>query len=170
MNGMAIGTLLAAFVAAAALARWLAVWRWQAARGFMEREAAAVDERMSDAFSDSLTGRGFVWLRYGGAVGAAVVTLALSDGSLVLALAVGAACYLAPGAILGLVQRRRRKRLEAQIPDLIATLSATIKAGFSLQRSCEDMAARMRPPICEELGLVVQRIHAGQTMEAALAA
>lgn len=76
--------------------------------------------------------------------------------------------HVAPRFLLDVATKRRRERLEAQVVDLINSLVATTKSGMNLHQSLIEIADRLPPPIAQECRVILRRIEAGQTMEAAL--
>ena len=138
-------------------------------RELIRRQEERTAEALRDLFYEEMSARNLVRLQFAGAPAAALVTLLLS-GSAVFALAVGGIVFILPRTVLRLAANRRRERLEAQVLDLISSLTATTKSGMSLLQSIEEAATRMPPPLSQELSMVLQRVRAGQPLERALAA
>jgi tight adherence protein B len=89
---------------------------------------------------------------------------------LVFALLSGGLVFAAPPFLLNLAAHRRRDKLEAQVLDVIGSISATSKAGMNLLQSVEEVATRMPPPISQEFAMILERVRTGQPLEAALEA
>lgn len=135
----------------------------------VQREEERVAEVLRDLFYEAVSARTLVRLQLAGAPATALATLLLT-GSAVFALVLGGLVFILPRAVLRLAADRRRERLEAQVLDFISSLTATTKSGMSLLQSVEEVAARMPPPLAQELSMVLQRVRAGQPLEGALAA
>jgi tight adherence protein B len=138
-------------------------------RALVEREQERMAEALRDMFHEEVSARTLVLLQLAGAPITAVAMLVLT-GSAVFALTLGGLIFVLPRTVLRLAAHRRREHLEAQVLDVISSLTATTKAGMSLLQSVEEVAVRMPPPVSQELSMVLQGVRAGQTLEAALAA
>lgn len=111
-----------------------------------------------------------------GAIGAAVAAItvvaalvALGTGSttmLLLALA-------APAAVtwwgLGLLARRRLKAFDAQLPDLLAALGASLRAGHGFLQSLQVVAQDTPKPAGDELRRALREARLGRPIDDALA-
>jgi tight adherence protein B len=76
-----------------------------------------------------------------GFVAGAIVTAGLT-GSLVVALAAGAAAAWSPVALARSRRMRRRRGFREAWPDAIATLIASVRAGVSLPEACASLLSR----------------------------
>lgn len=67
----------------------------------------------------------------------------------------GIACMLAlawlPAWLLGWIERRRVRRIAAQLPDAFGRMASLLQAGISLSLALEHMAGRMPAPLGHEL-------------------
>jgi tight adherence protein B len=135
----------------------------------VRRQEERTAEALRDLFYEEMSARNLVRFQLVGAPAAALATLLLS-GSAAFAMVAGGMVFILPRTALRLAASRRRERLEAQVLDLISSLTATTKSGMSLLQSVEEAAERMPPPIAQELSMVLQRVRAGQPLERALAA
>jgi tight adherence protein B len=138
-------------------------------RARLERDQRRYEEILSDLFVEGISPRQLVLLRYAVAPGLGLLVY-LGTGSWLFGLVVGGVLFFAPGKFLELAQERRRTKIESQVVDLINSITATTKSGMNLTQSIEEVATRMPPPIAQEFAMVLQRMQAGQTLEAALRA
>ncbi len=135
----------------------------------LERERRDYEEVLSDLFMEGISARQLVLLKYAAAPGIAVLVY-LGTESILFGVALGIVLFFAPGKYLSLTRERRRAKIEDQVLDLITSFVATTKSGMNLSQSVEEVATRMPPPIAQEFAMVLQRMRAGQTLEAALRA
>ena len=92
----------------------------------------------------------------------------LLTGAVVLAVLVGALAIALPRIALGVINRRRRRKLVLQLPDVLLMLGSSLRAGTSLQIAM-DIAIRETPaPLSQELGVVVREQRLGLALEDAL--
>jgi len=96
----------------------------------------------------------FVWASLGSAVLGGIV------------FAVGGAV---PYAIVSYRVRRRAKAFENQLPDLLTTIAATLKAGHSFKHGLQAVVDESSPPASEELKRVLTEAGLGRPMDDALA-
>jgi tight adherence protein B len=64
--------------------------------------------------------------------------------------------------------RTIRDRLDEQLGEAIATLSAAVRAGLSARRALEEAVRGSEPPLRDSLATLVDRVHVGQPIDAAL--
>ena len=85
---------------------------------------------------------------------AGLVGVAMSSWLLGLAGAIGVAyaASVAPRVVAG----RRRHRIEAELPDALSTLAASLEGGHSFLRAIQMLAEETEGPLAEELVLVVR--------------
>jgi tight adherence protein B len=74
-----------------------------------------------------------------------------------------------PIAWLHIKAKRRERRFEDQLPDVLVALAATLKAGHSFRQALKTVADEGRPPASKELNRVLTEARLGRPMEAALA-
>lgn len=82
-----------------------------------------------------------------------------------------AAGLLAPcagPALVGLLARRRTRRVAAQLPDALAALAAGLRAGHALPQALALVAAAAPAPLGQELTLAVREAGVGRPLEAGL--
>jgi len=100
----------------------------------------------------------------------------------VLIFVIGAFCFknVVAGIVLGLItaslplimmevaKRKRKKGLEAQLPEIIEKLSGSLRAGSSLMASFENASSRSGGPFADETRLMMKEVSLGLSMEEAL--
>jgi tight adherence protein B len=110
----------------------------------------------------------FVYLMAG--CGFLAMFLALLSGrssiGLLIALAVGA---LLPYAWVSFKAKRRINAFEEQLPDLLVTLAASLKAGHSFKQGIQTIVDEGHEPASKELGRVITDTRLGRPMDDALA-
>lgn len=139
------------------------------ARRFLATAEEDVEAAFASLFLSGISARTFVLVRFVAAPVGAVGVLLLT-GSVLAAALVGAVFYLTPALLLRYAQQKRRDRLEKQVLDLIHSLSASSKSGMSLLQAIEEIVGRLPAPMSQEFRLVLQRLQAGQSLEASLRA
>jgi tight adherence protein B len=109
----------------------------------------------------------FLWLMIGCAVGAALFLVALGAPALValVALFVGG---LLPYGFVALRVRRRVKAFEEQLPDMLTTIAATLKAGHSFKHGLQAVLDEAQPPASDELKRVLTEAGLGRPLDDAL--
>jgi tight adherence protein B len=110
----------------------------------------------------------FVWASLGSGVAAGLV-FAAAGSSPVLILAGMAAGAAVPYFVVAFRVRRRSKAFENQLPDLLATLAASLKAGHSFKHGLQAVADEAQPPASVELKRVLTEAGLGRPMDDALA-
>jgi tight adherence protein B len=88
--------------------------------------------------------------------------------SFVILAAFGAGALL-PIGFVSLKAKRRMKAFENQLPDLLITLAASLKAGHSFKQGLQTVVDEGRPPASKELRRVLTEARLGRPIEAALA-
>ena len=109
-----------------------------------------------------------VYISAGSAVALAFLAtlLGLPAFAALILLAVGAALPV------GFVAHKARKRLaaiDAQLPDLLITLAASLKAGHSFRQAIQAVVDEGQPPASKEFGRVLTETSLGRPMDDALA-
>jgi tight adherence protein B len=165
MSTPAAVALLAALAAAAVgWLGWFAGDQWSSRQAQLARTLASDDFAASFVFVDpERFARVSAWLL------AAIPLLALLSGAhlvfVVLALAVW---LLAPRIIRGTLRTMRRRQIEAQLPAAADALASQLRAGLGLSQALAVLAAYERPPLSQELALLLRRHRLGVTLDAAL--
>ncbi|MGH3006635.1 MAG: type II secretion system F family protein [Gaiellaceae bacterium] len=75
---------------------------------------------------------------------------------------------LLPWMFLAFKARRRLKAFENQLPDLLVTMAAGLKAGHSFRQALQSVVDEDQPPASKELKRVLTETQLGRPMEAAL--
>ncbi|HEV8571483.1 MAG TPA: type II secretion system F family protein [Actinomycetota bacterium] len=65
-------------------------------------------------------------------------------------------------------RRRARDLVDQQLREVMATLSASVRAGLSVRRAIEEAHAGSDPPLRDELAALVARLRVGQPIDTAL--
>ena len=109
----------------------------------------------------------FVWASLGiGTVAGVVAAVASVPAPLILlALVAGA---LVPTFVVRIRVKRRAKEFENQLPDLLATLAASLKAGHSFKHGLQAIVDESQPPASNELQRVLTEAGLGRPMDDAL--
>jgi tight adherence protein B len=125
-------------------------------------------ERMIERADLPLRTVEFVYLSLGSAlfVGLFGAVAGNSTFRIVLALAGGASVPLIFVWVKG---TRRTKAFENQLPDLLITLAAALKAGHSFKQGLQTVVDEGRPPASKELHRVMTEARLGRPMDDALA-
>jgi tight adherence protein B len=110
----------------------------------------------------------FLWLMLGAAVvGGVVFAAAGAPVILVLLAMVGGGAV--PYGFVGFRVRRRSKAFEDQLPDLLTTIAASLKAGHSFKHGLQAVVDEAAPPASIELKRVLTEAGLGRPLDDALA-
>ncbi len=139
-------------------------WLDAALRSFAPARAL---ERLLEQASSGLTVAQLAGLSTALGGTALFLLLALGRG-LLLALAGMAAAALAPLAWLTLVRDRRSRRLSEQLPEALATMARSLRAGHALTSSFEVVATEMPEPISLEFARAFEEQRLGLPFEQAV--
>jgi len=74
----------------------------------------------------------------------------------------------APPLILRSVRRRRARRFDAQLPDLVQALAGALRAGAGVQPALRHLVAQSDPPLSQEFGLMLREQRLGLGFQDAL--
>jgi tight adherence protein B len=107
----------------------------------------------------------YVAMGSGFALGLVVAVSGRSSAVILLALVAGAA---APFAVVWSRAKRRLKAFDNQLPDLLLTIAASLKAGHSFKQGLQTVVDEGLPPAREEFKHVLAEVRLGRPMEAAL--
>jgi tight adherence protein B len=109
----------------------------------------------------------FVYLCTGAGLAAALLAGSTAQGSMtILAAMVGGAAV--PFLFVWFKGRRRTKAFENQLPDLLITLAASLKAGHSFKTGLQTVVDEGRPPASKELKRVLTEAQLGRPIEESL--
>jgi tight adherence protein C len=106
----------------------------------------------------------------GGAVGWLAAPAAPGRTSLLVAVAMPAAGFVLPDALLEREARRRHRRLLAALPDALDLLAIGSAAGRGPAAGFAEIARAGSGPLADELRIAVAEIECGRPLSAALAA
>jgi tight adherence protein B len=109
----------------------------------------------------------FAWLLIGCSFVLGVFAAIISGGAIPIL-----ACFLVGGLVPYLVvwtkARRRMRAFEDQLPDLLITMAASLKAGHSFKQGIQSVVDEGQDPAAKELRRVLTDTQLGRPMEAAL--
>jgi tight adherence protein B len=108
-----------------------------------------------------------LYICLGSALSFAILAAALGTGFLLslMLLAFGAAL---PLLVVSYKAKRRLTALEDQLPDLLVTLAASLKAGHSFRQGIQAVVDEGQPPASKEFKRVLTDTRLGRPMDAAL--
>jgi tight adherence protein B len=109
----------------------------------------------------------FVYLSAGAALAAGMVSAGLFQGSMMV-LAGMAAGGAVPFAVVWFKGRSRLRAFENQLPDLLITLAAALKAGHSFKQGLQTVVEEGRPPASKELKRVLTEAQLGRPIDESL--
>jgi tight adherence protein B len=98
----------------------------------------------------------------------AVVCTAASfvlSGQWIVMLIVAVMLSFAPPVVLGYLAKRRQKKFQAMLPDMLNLLSSTLKAGYSLMQGIEAVSREVADPVGKELRRIVVESRLGRPLE-----
>jgi tight adherence protein B len=109
----------------------------------------------------------FLWASIGLGIGLGVVAAIVGSAPLVIlgVLALGGAI---PYGFVSLRVRRRAKAFEDQLPEILTTIAATLKAGHSFKQGMQAVVDEAHPPASDELHRVLTETGLGRPMDDAL--
>ncbi|MDQ3778227.1 MAG: type II secretion system F family protein, partial [Actinomycetota bacterium] len=110
----------------------------------------------------------FVYLTIGAALAAGMVGAMLAQSSLVIVAGMGGGAAV-PWLVVWLKGKRRTRAFENQLPDLLITLAASLKAGHSFKQGLQTVVEEGRPPASKELKRVLTEAQLGRPIDQALA-
>jgi tight adherence protein B len=122
-------------------------------------QRAAVEARASEV----------LYLSLGFGVAACALAHVLVS-SVIASLAFGLLAFCAPVAVLHLKGRRRLRRFDDQLPDVLMTMSSSLAVGHSFNQAVQAIVAEGQSPACDEFGRLLGESKLGRPMDEALAA
>ncbi|MGE6779286.1 type II secretion system F family protein [Vreelandella titanicae] len=93
------------------------------------------------------------------------VLVLLSGAGVGIALLVSAALGASPPLVYRYLRKRRRFKAVHQLPDALTAIANNMSSGLSLTQSLETTIAFERPPLSQELGLVLRELRIGVPFE-----
>jgi tight adherence protein B len=109
----------------------------------------------------------FVYLSMGATLLAGLVSAAVFQGA-VMVLAGMAGGGLIPFAVIWFKGKKRTKAFENQLPDMLITLAAALKAGHSFKQGLQTVVDEGRPPASKELKRVLTEAQLGRPIDESL--
>jgi tight adherence protein B len=109
----------------------------------------------------------FVWISVGAAVLMALLAL-LFGASAVILVVLMVTAGLIPTAWVWLKMRKRLKAFEDELPDLLITIAASLKAGHSFKQGLQAVVDEGHPPANKEFKRVLTEASLGRPMDDAL--
>ncbi|MDX6407829.1 MAG: tight adherence protein, partial [Gaiellaceae bacterium] len=109
----------------------------------------------------------FVWITIGSGVLVALLAFAFGAGPL-LFVALTVIAGLIPFCWVWLKMRRRLKAFEDELPDLLITIAASLKAGHSFKQGLQAVVDEGHPPANHEFKRVLTEASLGRPMDDAL--
>jgi tight adherence protein B len=123
--------------------------------------------RMLDRADVPLRTVEFFWIVVGAAVGMGLISAAFgASPPVVLALMVTAG--MIPFSWVWLKMRKRMRAFETQLPDMLITIAASLKAGHSFKQGLQAVVDEGHPPANEEFKRVLTETSLGRPMDDAL--
>jgi tight adherence protein B len=159
--------LLLAIGVAAALLAWFVV---EAGSGALSRYRANFTERTRFQAQEFFL---FIDPRHLFIVNVAVMLLGamlawIATGSLVIAIPVFFGLALLPRLLYAGMRRRRMRKFEQQLPDVLMMLSGGLRAGVGLNAAMQQLVAEAYAPLVQEFTLMLREQRLGVTLEQSL--
>jgi tight adherence protein B len=95
--------------------------------------------------------------------------LAATRGSALTAVVVGVAAGVVPWVVLHLKGAHRSRAFENQLPEVLDTLSASLRAGHGFDAALQTVANDLGEPAAREFRRVLTEVHLGRSLEDSLA-
>jgi tight adherence protein B len=109
----------------------------------------------------------FVWITIGSGVLIALLAVLFGAGLVVL-VALTVTAGMIPFAVVWLKMRKRLKAFEDELPDLLITIAASLKAGHSFKQGLQAVVDEGHPPANQEFHRVLTEASLGRPMDDAL--
>jgi tight adherence protein B len=111
----------------------------------------------------------FFWLMVGGALGLSMITAVAGQAPFVIlaAMCIGGGL---PFLYVLMKMRKRLKAFEDQLPDVLITIAASLKAGHSFKQGLQAVVDEGQPPASEEFKRVLTETSLGRPLDEALEA
>jgi tight adherence protein B len=98
----------------------------------------------------------------GGILGAILLT------NIIFVLLIAAGASLFPYAWLVRARKKRQKRMAEQLPDVLAILASSLRAGHSFLQALDQVAGEIKDPSASEFHRVVSEIRLGRSIDDAM--
>lgn len=79
----------------------------------------------------------------------------------------GALAFVLPMGVLNYLGRRRQKKFDSQLPDMLTLLAGSLRAGYSLVQGVDAVATEVDGPMGRELRRIMTEIRLGRELEEA---
>jgi tight adherence protein B len=97
-----------------------------------------------------------------------VFALLLGSTGFVTSLLCATVAAAAPWIVLQVLALRRSRAFERQLPEVLDTLAASLRAGHGFDHGLQTVATDVAEPAAREFGRVVAEVHLGRALEEAL--
>lgn len=98
----------------------------------------------------------------------APLLLVLFGTSVVMALLMALIGAMLPSLAMKKKQRQRLAAINSQIPEVLITISNSLRAGYSFMQAIDLVSREADPPLATEFGLVIKEMNLGAATETAL--
>jgi tight adherence protein B len=136
--------------------------RLATASGFSNRLEAMLEQAELPMKAGEFAALIFLCAIAGGVVG--VVLL----GNIIFALLFAAVASLIPYAWLVRARKKRQKKMAEQLPDVLAILASSLRAGHSFLQALDQVAGEIKDPSASEFHRVVSEIRLGRSIDDAM--
>jgi tight adherence protein B len=109
----------------------------------------------------------FVWITIGAALLMALLTFLFGAG-LIIMVVLTVSAGMIPSGWVWLKMRKRLKAFEDELPDLLITIAASLKAGHSFKQGLQAVVDEGHPPANQEFKRVLTEASLGRPMDDAL--
>ncbi len=123
--------------------------------------------RMLERSDTPLRAVEFVYLSLGSGLVTGLVAGMTARGSMIVVLAMAGGASI-PFLVVWFKGKRRTKAFENQLPDLLITLAASLKAGHSFKTGLQTVVDEGRPPASKELKRVLTEAQLGRPIDDSL--
>lgn len=165
MNALPVVLLTAALLGALVLLLVVRLSR-SAARGFLDAQQLAAERDLAEMFVFA-SGAWLASLTITVSLGLTAIAWLLGARGVALAATLIAGLYL-PRLVIGRLQRRRLRRVLAQLPDALAFWAGLLQAGHGFHPALSQLAERQARPLGDELRVVVRQCRLGVPAELAV--
>ncbi|MFN8052026.1 MAG: type II secretion system F family protein [Acidimicrobiales bacterium] len=105
----------------------------------------------------------------GGALASVVIAFVLT-GNIMMAAGVVLLALIAPGFVVDFLAKRRKKKFNQLLPDMLQLLAGTLRAGYSIGQGFEAVSGEIQEPMGKELRRAVTEARLGRPLDEALEA
>jgi tight adherence protein B len=138
----------------------------------VSRQEESFHTALAELFLFDVLPRHLTYVMFSGAIVAGLILSLLAFHSQAgvpgafVAFALGALIgYWVPRAVIFVMQRRRRNRLNEQLIDGLVTLANGMRAGLNLVQSMKLIETNAQPPISQEFGLMLREFEHGASVD-----